>query len=147
MDIKELMIGDWVWCGSDYGQVAEFFTLTLDDELLILVNNMRNRYFEEINPHEVTTGAEDIRPIPLTEEFFSKNGFSLVEPAKNFPYNIYDSEDKRIQVSDITNSGNGYWSVHVDNEDFETIGSCDVKYVHQFQQLLRLCEYEMDVVV
>lgn len=60
---------------------------------------------------------------------------------------MFESDDKRIIVTDITNSGDGYWDVHVDNEDYETIGSCDIKYVHQFQQLLRLCGYEMDVVV
>lgn len=145
MDIKELMIGDWVWCGSNYGQVAEIFTLK--DELVIMVNNRRNKYFEEINPFEFTTGAEDIRPIPLTEEFFEKNGIKRVNYLLVKPNVLFESEDKRIIVTDITNSGDGYWDVHIDNEDYETIGGCDVKYVHQFQQLLRLCEYEMDVVV
>ena len=147
MDIKKLMVGDLVWCGSNYGQVAEFFTLTLDNELLILVNNMRNRYFEEINPHEVITGAEDIRPIPLTEEFFEKNGIKKVDDDYLKPNVLFESKDKRIRISDLTNSGDGYWYVHVDNEDYDTIGTCDVKYVHQFQQLLRLCGYEVDVVV
>lgn len=143
MDIKKLMIGDWVWCGSNYGQVAEIFTLK--DELVIMVNNRRNKYFEEINPFEFTSGAEDIRPIPLTEEFFEKNFIPNNKILST--YKIYESEDMRIRIMDLTNSGDGYWNVHIDNEDFETIGSCDVKYVHQFQQLLRLCGYEMDVVV
>jgi hypothetical protein len=94
-------------------------------------------------------GLKDIAslsPIPLTEEFFEKNGFVLDNEFLQL-YKIYENKDKRIQVTDITNSGDGYWNVHVDNEDYETIGSCDVKYVHQFHQLLRLCGYEMDVVV
>ena len=60
---------------------------------------------------------------------------------------LFESEDKRIQINDLTNSGEGFWNVHVDNKDYQSVGSCDVKYVHQFQQLLRLCGYEMDVVV
>lgn len=144
IDIQSYMIGDWLWCGSNYGQVAEIFTLK--DELVIMVNNRRNKYFEEINPYEVTTSAEDIRPIPLTEDFFEKNRF--VEDNSFFPlYKKFDSEDNRIIITDETNSGDGYWYVHVDNEDFDTIGSCDVKYVHQFQQMLRLCRYEINVVV
>ena len=89
---------------------------------------------------------DNIRPIPLTEEFFEKNGFKKVNYA---PLNIvmFESKDKRIQIIDLTNSGKGYWNVHIDNEDYATIGSCDVKYVHQFQQLLQLCEYEMDVIM
>ena len=132
-----------MWCGSNYGQVAEIFTLK--DELVITVNNRRNKYFEEINPFEVTTGAEDIRPIPLTEKFLEKNFIPNNKILST--YKIYESKDKRIQIMDLTNSGDGYWNVHIDNEYFETIGSCDVKYVHQFQQQLRLCEYEKDFVL
>lgn len=144
MDITKLMVGNWVWCGSNYGQVAEIFTLK--DELVITVNNRRNKYFEEINPFEVTTSADDIRPIPLTEEFFEKNGFVLNNSFYPY-YKKYESEDKRIIITNETNSGDGYWYVHVDNEDYDTIGGCDVKYVHQLQQLLRLCGYEMEVVM
>ena len=138
-----VMVGDWVWCGSNYGQVAEIFNF--QGELLITVNNRRNKYFEEINPFDVTTGAEDIRPIPLIEEFFEKN---FIPNNKILSmYKIYESEDMHIRIMDLTNSGDGYWNVHIYNKDFDTIGNCDVKYVHQFQQLLRLCGYDMDVVV
>lgn len=95
-------------------------------------------------------GLKDIAsltPVPLTEEFFEKNGIKKVNDIILKPNVMFESDDKRIIVTDITNSGDGYWDVHVDNEDYETIGGCDVKYVHQFQQFLRLCGYEMDVVV
>lgn len=91
--------------------------------------------------------SSEIEPIPLTEEFFEKNGIKKVVYNYIEPCVIFESDDKRIQINEWTNSGDGYWNVHIDNEDFDTIGSCDVKYVHQFQQLLRLCGYEMDVVV
>lgn len=91
--------------------------------------------------------AEDIRPIPLTEKFFENNGIKKVDYDYLKPNVLFESDDKRIQVTDLTNSGDGYWNVHIDNEDFDTIGTCDVKYVHQFQQLLRLCGYEMDVII
>lgn len=94
-------------------------------------------------------GLKDIAslsPIPLTEEFFKKNGFVLNDSFYPY-YKKYESKDKRIIITDETNSGDGYWYVHVDNEDYDTIGGCDVKYVHQLQQLLRLCGYEMEVVM
>lgn len=145
MNITKLMIGNWVWCGTNYGKVAEIFNL--DNDLLITVNERRNKYFEEINPFEITTNADDIRPTPLTEEFFEKNGFKKVDFDYLKPNVMFESNDKRIQIIDLTNSGEGYWNVHIDNEDYATIGSCDVKYVYQFQQLLQLCEYEMDLVM
>lgn len=130
MDTRELFIGAYVFDGT---RIAQLTGIQCDG----IVETTRNPQ----------SNIELIESIPLTEEFFEKNGFEPVEPCDNFPYIVYDSKDKRIQVSDLTNNGEGYWSVHVDNEDFDTTGRCDVKYVHQFQQLLRLCGYEMNVVV
>lgn len=133
MDIK-LMIGDWVmynpnvFIEDEYEPAHKWYATTI-------VNGADIDLVEE--------GCYE--PIPLTEEFFVKNGFIRSKILSN--YNIYESEDMRIKITDLTNSGDGYWNVHVDNEYFDTIGSCDVKYVHQFQQMLRLCGYEIDVVV
>lgn len=133
-----LMIGDLVEVVSfdhlKYVRVIEIY------ETSVLVEDTNKEWEAE------AIDIANIKPIPIAEEFFEKNGFMLDNKFLQL-YKIYDSEDKRIQVTDITNSGNGYWNVHIDNENYDTIGSCDVKYVHQFQQLLRLCGYEMDVVV
>lgn len=126
MDITKLMVGNWV------------FDINNDIECQVDIKDFRN-------------GGEYIldfyEPIPLTEKFFENNGIKKVDYDYLKPNVLFESDDKRIIVTDITNSGDGYWDVHVDNEDYETIGGCDVKYVHQFQQLLRLCGYEMNVVV
>lgn len=129
MDTRDLFIGAYVFDGTSIAQVTG---ITCDG----IVETTRNSQ----------SNIELIEPIPLTEEFFEKNGFVLDNKFLQL-YKIYDSEDKRIIITDITNSGDGYWNVHIDNENYDTIGSCDVKYVHQFQQLLRLCGYEMDVIV
>lgn len=136
MDINKFMVCDWVYssfsehpCKITHIEVSEYgyYIVGVDGVL----------------------GLKDIAslsPIPLSKDFFEKNGFVLDNEFLRL-YKIYENEDKRIKVADITNSGDGYWNVHVDNEDYDTIGGCDVKYVHQFQQLLRLCGYEIDVVV
>lgn len=93
-------------------------------------------------------GLKDIAsltPIPLTAEILEKNGFEMADDTYTRPTVFYFSKDRRVQVSNLTNSGDGYWCVHVDNEDFETIGSCDVQYVHGMQNFLRLCKYELDL--
>lgn len=134
------MIGDWVY-NSHHGKniqltAYDFFTHKHDEDGL-----------QHLMLHSLPTFGRDLEPIPLTEEFFEKNGIKKLDYDYLKPNVMFESEDKRIIVTDITNSGDGYWDVHIDNEDYETIGGCDVKYVHQFQQLLRQCEYEMDVVV
>lgn len=86
--------------------------------------------------------------VPLTEELFLKLGFEK-EIDERFPdeYSYmrvsYRSKDKRVVINNQSNSGDGYWYVHIDNEDMSTIGGCDVKYLHEFKQLLRLCRYKL----
>lgn len=139
MDIKKLMIGDWVYNKHHKKNIQltayDFFTHGHDEGGL-----------QYLAPYSHPAFGRDLEPIPLTEEFFEKNGF--VWDNSFYPhYKKYENKDKRIIISDDANSGDGYWYVHVDNEDYDTIGGCDVKYVNQFQQLLRLCGYDMDVVV
>lgn len=138
MKSYNLMIGDLVEVVSSdhlkYVRVVEIY------ETSVFVEDTNKEWEPE------AIDIANIKPILLSEEFFEKNGFVLNDSF--FPhYKTYDSEDKRIIISDEANSGDGYWYVHIDNEYFETIGACDVKYVHQFRQLLRLCGYDMDVVV
>ena len=140
MDITKLMVGDWVYNKHHKKNIQltayDFFTHGHDAYgVQYLLYNSK------------PTVGRDFEPIPLTEEFFEKNGIKRVNDLLLKPNIMFESEDKRIRIMDLTNSGDGYWNVHVDNEDFDSIGSCDVKYVHQFQQFLRLCEYEMDVVM
>ena len=151
--MKELMIGDWVYIWdyqSDGLMVSDLYPAKIVSVIQGFPEEDMN-IIEGVIPQENGYGVfsrpiNDWEGIPLTEKFFEKNGF--VADNSFYPYyKKYDSEDKRIIITDEANSGDGYWYAHVDNEDFDTIGACDVKYVHQFQQLLRLCEYEMDVVV
>lgn len=130
MNTRELFIGAYVFDGI---RIAQVTGITCDG----IVETTRSPQ----------SNIELIEPIQLTEKFFEKNGIKKVIYNYIEPCVIFESDDKRIQINEWTNSGDGYWNVHIDNEDFDTIGSCDVKYVHQFQQLLKLCGYEMDVVV
>lgn len=134
MDINELMVGDWVMYNPN---------VFIEDEY----EPAKSWYATTIaNGADIDLAEEGCyEPIPLTEEFFEKNFIPNNKILST--YKIYESEDMRIRIMDLTNSGDGYWNVHIDNEYYETIGSCDVKYVHQLQNQLRICGYEMDVVV
>jgi hypothetical protein len=140
MKPDELMIGDWVYNTFH----KENICITPYDFFVHGHDEYGDQY---LNCSCKPCLGRDLEPIPLTEEFFEKNGFKKVDYDYLEPNLLFESDDKRIQITDVNNSGDGYWYVHVDNEDYDTIGRCDVKYVHQFQQLLRLCGYEMDVVM
>ena len=134
MRAGELSIGDWCL----YGQRYCIITKVSYDKVSILVNT---GFQDEI----IVETLDNIEPIPLTVEILEKNGFEMADDTYTRPTVFYFSKDRRVQFSNLTNSGDGYWCVHVDNEDFETIGSCDVQYVHLMQNFLRLCKYELDL--
>lgn len=138
MRIEELQIGNFVMLEDNIYKIDE-----------ISANGWI--FISEIKTNMGLTTTDDIinrvKPIPLTTAIFEKNGFKKVDYDYLKPNVAFDSKDMLIRITDLTNSGDGYWYVHIDNEDYSTIGSCDVKYVHQFQNLLTLCGYEMDVIV
>jgi hypothetical protein len=83
-------------------------------------------------------------PILLTPEILEKNGF---ERDKNISlYNAYTGINSRVTLHDdfmLMNSRN-MWHVHVDSEDYCTIANCELTYVHELQQLLRLCKIDFE---
>lgn len=139
IDVKDLSIGDYVMFNGEVLKVEEISKkgwIHLEDIDTDIRVEMTSDYI-----------IKNLDSILITPKIFEKNGIKRVNYDWLEPNMMYESEDKRIQITDLCNSGDGYWYVHVDNEDYQTVGSCDVKYVHQFQQLLRLCGYDMDVVV
>lgn len=149
MDITKLMIGDWVWCGSNYGKVAQIFIL--HDSLLITVNNRRNKYFEEVNPFEITTDAEDIRPIPLTTEIIEKNMFKPLkvgfEPKNLVGKWCYKNGEVFVNQYCFSNESyrNGHTVFMVGSSSYIRIG--DIVYVHQLQHALRICGIEKEIIL
>lgn len=136
MRAEELSVGNFVYLKN--GKLFQGLQVTgIGDSFVNL--KMSDEYPNVLYP------LNNIEQIPLTAEIFEKNGFELCKESWTSNYRFYFNKDKRVQISDLTNSGDGYWNVHVDNEDNETIGSCDVKYVHEMQNILRLCKYELDL--
>jgi hypothetical protein len=122
MKVCELMVSDWV----------------LDTR----TNNPLR-----VNPFMAEMEVPEWQPILLTPEILEKNG---LERDKNISlYNAYTGINSRVTLHDdfmLMNSRN-MWHVHVDSEDYCTIANCELTYVHQLQQLLRLCKIYKEVVV
>lgn len=133
MKADELMIGDWVsYVGKDFNDFADKISGIIDG-CVTLDKEMIHRSIDKIHP------------IPLTQEILEKNGFNCEEIIQ--PHWI--SEDGRILLRNdesLINSNNK-WSVHVDNEDMQTIGYFELTYVHQLQHALRLCNIEKEIIV
>ena len=86
-------------------------------------------------------------PIFLTTSILEKNGFLLDEVIKE--YCIYNGIDNRVSLhndKEYMNSVNE-WHVHIDSEDYCSIASCELTYVHELQHILRLCKIDKEIVV
>ena len=122
MNVEDLMIGDWV----------------LDTRINIPV---------QVNPFMAEMEVPEWEPIPLTEEILEKNGF---ERDKNISlYNAYTGINSRVTLHDdfMSMNSRNMWDVHVDSEDFCTIANCELTFIHQLQQLLRLCKIYKEILV
>lgn len=120
MDIKEMMIGDWVSYKKIHNKIAP---ADFDD------NHKKWR--------------EDIEPIPLTPEILEKNGFKLKEKAES--YTEYVSGDEHSIITYVFYKESIYDVDTVLHCELGFVGGlnkihhCHVKYVHQLQQAMRLC--------
>jgi hypothetical protein len=91
--------------------------------------------------------SDNIKPITLTPEILKKNGFERENLITS--YNHYTGIDNRVSLNDdfyYINSRD-VWSVHVDSEDYCTIANCELTYVHELQNILRLCKIDKEIVV
>lgn len=120
MKINELRVGNTIMC--EYRNEYKPHTIKS-----IWYNDEEKLYFVELeNGFKCNVGG--ISPIPLTKEFFTRNGF--IEQAGSDEYGTYmRSTDLRTEAFETS----GGWSVHIDDDHFMSVfGKC-IKYVHELQ--------------
>ena len=138
MRANELQIGDYV------------IRKNVPQEILIVdaIDSIRGIVYLDLDGLGITEKLENISPIEITRDNLVKMGFkkSLDPWFELFPIEQserWDSEDKRVEIhGEYHTNTNNKWVIHVDNEDMDSIGSCEVTYIHEMQQFFRLCKYE-----
>lgn len=98
----------------------------------------------------LTVGLDEVIPVQLIEEFLKWNGFDLDDKMyEDFEEKYYELKlDKfTITIHEGSNTIGRDWWVHIDNEDSCTIASADIQYVHQLQNLLNICDIELQIIV
>jgi hypothetical protein len=96
----------------------------------------------------ITVGIDEISPIPITEEFISKNGFVLDDDINDITeekYYLLKLDKFTITIHEGSNTLGRDWWVHIDNEDCCSIASADVQYVHQLQNLFNIANVKIDI--
>lgn len=113
MKINELRVGNYLYlCGWNVNVVG------VREDGVYVVNDLNTILKVDIT---------EVRPIPLTKEFFTRNGFIEQNDWDEVLY--YRSEDMRMQVYE-NHLG---WVVNIDNENCTMVFSNNLKYVHELQ--------------
>lgn len=125
MRAEELRIGNYVEYNLSSGA---FYDGTEINPIKIITINSDKDFCNFIKLDDDTDNVYDfdeIRLIPLTEEWLKKFGFKYFEPQKGFIYNIHF---RLVFKSDfIVNQ----FSLYIDGN----LWPIDIKYVHQLQNL------------
>lgn len=126
IDVKDLMVGDWVKSPQGVTQVHNVLT-----DKIIAKNDKKGVYCYH---------TTDIEPIPVTVDMLKRIGFEEHKGIcpKTF-YRYWDKEYRyKLDVDpDFCNSDRKF-RIHIDNGDCETIGCGEFDYVHELQNLTRI---------
>ena len=130
MDIKSLMIGDWV---KPQNVDASFRVGLIGADSVWNDADTHEWYYDELEP------------IPLTAEILEKNGFEKTWQ-DNF---VYDNEDIGLIITfhpKETNYTNGIYDYIDIEKGCVTITEMPIEFVHQLQHVLRLCEVSIEII-
>ena len=121
MNIKELMIGDWV--RTNWGRPERIEA--------IYRNGVVCAFRKDLN---------DISPIPLTADILEKNGFEYHDFEHSGVWCIPGEELGLHQSGD-------QWVIMPFYGNCTAIPSCHIKYVHELQHMLGICHIEKDIII
>ena len=79
---------------------------------------------------------DELYPIPVTEEYLKKRGYKKAK----YILERWISKDNRVTI--YKDEDNDWWTVQVDNKHYESVGSVDIKFVHQLQIFLGITYQE-----
>lgn len=127
--VKDLMVGNWIYVSApeDRENTRRLYCI---DEI----------YRDCIRVEDCEDFFEDIylESIPVTVDMLKRIGFKEDTAIVKF-YRYWDKEYRyKLDVYEgYTNSGRK-WSIHIDNDVCNTIGSGEFTYVHELQNLVRV---------
>lgn len=123
MDAKDLMVGDWVLDGKKPAQITGIFC----DDL----------FETTISP---SVGGDCLSPIPLTPGILKKNGFVK----QDYDGWLISENNGRRLIEYLTDYFDGLLIINFVEEPYSKI-IIKLKYVHELQHALRLCDINEDI--
>lgn len=139
VDIKRLMIGDFVMAKN-----SNFIYKVKDIKYSSGEISIHYSGKEGTVGSALTVKPENIIPIKIEDGILTKLGAvneSPLETGKEYSLDLFDlGEEFHLRINDSISlvGGGKSWHLHVDNQDFDTVGTGDFEYLHELQQLVRI---------
>lgn len=99
------------------------------------------------SPNQSYARIHDIAPIPITEELLVKIGLKRENAICSDKYFFKNIPNHTIVVKNYSNTIGRDWSVHIDNDDADSVADVDIQYLHQLQNILNIMDIKLDFVV
>lgn len=132
IDIKEIQLGNIVYRLS-FSAGDVFYTEVNKDVYDMIYMNP-----DDFFPVELTeTELEMLGLVKTVLKTVNQNNEEIEQVS-------WESPDKRVIMRKDYLNSNNEWYVHVDTQDMSTQGSCELTYLHQLQNFLRICGIEYD---
>lgn len=125
MNNKDLMIGDWVNVFGNPKQMEGIREFRNGDEVV---------YYDGDNGNFI----ENLTPIPLTSEILEKNGWKSYSHEDTPIFGMIQGFEIVLAWMDY------YWQLCVDGTVYRKI---KIRYVHELQHVLSLCEIEKEIIL
>lgn len=147
MIVKEIRIGDYV---NYRGQIIKVTSL---------YDKGGSNEVGWSDKESVWVNADNVEPIPLTQEILEKNGFKQMPGTKYFPSTSHVWINKErfgtimIQVSIYEKPVNGVKVLTkidtpcLNHGGVNSIHNCNINYVHELQNAIRLCCIEKEIIL
>ena len=146
MRAEELMIGDWVCydkANNYYTQIKEIkCTHDIPDDVVYYIKGMRDRRDRLWIEFEETFVIDILSPIPLTVEILEKNGLEKDDHGRLNGEYFDEDKNRDLEISVDDKTGEIWWSYNWD--EYWIIR---LRYVHELQHALRLCEIEKKIIL
>lgn len=140
MNVKELMIGDWVHNNHHGKNIKltpyDFFTHT------------HNEFGEqELAPFTKPTIGRDLEPIPLEKIHLAKNGFKAREETDDTEFYYYDCYEINVSFDEGLPEDDIPPVIFLTIEFAEKSIAMPIEYLHELQQAMRImgCDKEIEL--
>ena len=143
MDIKKLMIGDWVnyrpgWIDEETHKPVYDGEIGYPIRLTCLYDDV-SQYDDEEHTYEVAD--YELFPIPITTEILEKNGFGYIEKDENLSHYFLGEPQfcENMELHLGSDNTGRFWLNYYNNSIY------GLRCVHQLQQAFRLFGIEKEI--